>query len=458
MDLPEKSNDRMTGVHDRMVVIVLALLLVVRLSMVAAYPWLTRMMPEWAWSNNDGYDAIAVNWVGTGTYALHSGVPTASRLPAYPLLIAAAYVAGGALYPLVVMIVQALLSTATGVLLFRMTNDLFGRVAAIATTLLFILHPQANIFVFRCATETLFSFLVMALLFSAVRYVQAPRLSSLAWASMWFGVSLLTRQTLAPWAAVCVPLLLLWPSAGRSGFRVRWRHTAVAVVVAVLILTPWTARNFVRSGYAPVLQTWVGQPLFQGMHVSFHLREFLRGDRTITELDMEALSLIRKNTARDLRGHGVPDRRPIAREVVADRHARRLAREEAQSDPLRFIGCSLRNVFLAPVLQMTWRSTIILMLWNWPLLILAGWGAIGCVCRSPGVFRQALPVVVLFVYTLGVHAMIWPQARYILPALLPFSAFAGLAVSQVVRRWRAHVPGAIANETPVHPSRPRNIH
>lgn len=64
-----------------------------------------------------------------------------------------------------VMIVQALLSTAAGYLLFRMTENLFGRASAVAVMILYIFHPQASNFVFRCATETLFAFLVMLLLY-----------------------------------------------------------------------------------------------------------------------------------------------------------------------------------------------------------------------------------------------------------------------------------------------------
>lgn len=419
---------------DRTMFVVLSVLLVVRLAMVALYPFLCKVMPEWAWSNNDGYDAIAINWVRTGTFSLQPGIPTASRLPLYPALIAACYAIGGVRFPLVVMVIQAFLSTATGYLLFRMTRTLFGRAAAIAATVLFVLHPQANNFVFRCATETLFAFLVMALLYSVVQYVQTRRPAALYRAAVWLALSLLTRQTLAPLAAGCAPFLLLWSVSGRPRLRPNPRHVAAAIAVAALILTPWIVRNYAQSGYAPILQTWVGQPLFQGTYVSRHLSKFLRGEQTVSDLDMNALSVLREKTDEFLSEQSLHDSRPIAREVLADRYARTLVRTELRADPGRFLGLVLRNLVLAPVLQMTWKSTILLMVWNWPLLIVASVGAVWCFCTQRKVFLSALPVSVLFCYVLGVHAVVWPQARYIMPVLVPFSAFAGMALARIFSR------------------------
>lgn len=432
-----KPNSPNVNRMDRTLTVLLATLLVVRLAMVAAYPLLCKAMPEWAWSNNDGYDAIAVNWVRTGTFALDTGIPTAARLPVYPSMIAACYAMAGDAFPLVVMIIQAFLSTATGYLLFLMTRGLFGRAAAIATIALFILHPQANNFVFRCATETLFAFLIMALLHCAVRYAQTQRPGALIWAAIWLSLSLLTRQTLAPLATACVPLLLLWGALRRNRFgRCLW-HAAAAIALAVLILTPWIARNYAQSGEAPVLQTWVGQPLFQGTYVSRHLSQFLHGEKTLTDLDAEALSLIRVQTDEFLNEHSPSDSRPIACEVLADRYARRQVRANVLSNPACYFSLALRNLILAPVLQMTWQSTVVLMLWNWPLLIMASVGVVWCFYRQPKAFLHALPVIVLFCYVLGVHAVVWPQARYIMPVLLPFSTFAGLSIAQVFCRPNA---------------------
>ena len=419
---------------DRTPMLLLATLLLIRLAMVAGYPLLVRVMPAWAWSNNDGYDTIAVNWVMTGTFALEAGVPTATRLPLYPALIAACHLVAGAAFPVLVMLLQAVLSTITGYALFRMTQDLFGRRAAVPALVLFMLHPQANNFVFRCATETLFVFLVMMFLHSTVRFIRGNSRGDLVRSAAWLGLSLLTRQTLAPLALLSVPLLLLWGVVHRHGVRHPFRSIGLAVATVLLILTPWLARNYARSGRIPVLQTWIGQPLYQGTHVSRHLPDFLRRKKTLTDLDQEALSVISHRTRVFLDG-AAPEHRPIAQEIREDGFARRVAWETLLENPGAAVLRTLRNLVFAPVLQMTWRSTAVLMLWNWPLLLLSFAGAARCFGRRRKAFLEALPVTIVFCYLLTVHSLVWPQARYVLPGLLPFSAFAGLVLQ---RREGAH--------------------
>ncbi|NQT93095.1 MAG: glycosyltransferase family 39 protein [Lentisphaerae bacterium] len=412
---------------DRTLMWLLAALLFLRLAMVIAYPAIARFMPAWQWSNNDGYDRIAVNWVTTGTFALEAGTPTAARLPLYPALIALCRLAAGTAFPTLVMLVQAVLSTLTGYALFRMTEGLFGRRPAVVAFLLFMFHPQANNFVFRCATETLFVFLVMMLLHNAVLFVRGNRRVDLLLAAAWLGLSLLTRQTLAPLALLSVPPVLLWAVLSRRNLRRTLVSIGLTAVTVAVILAPWLARNYARSGRVPVLQTWIGQPLYQGVTVSQRLPEFLRREKTLTELDQDALAVIREQT-RDFLQSSATEKRPVAREIEADRYARRVARQAMLEKPGTTAMRALRNLVLAPVLQMTWRSTAVLMLWNWPLLLVSLTGAAWCFRRRRNAFLEALPVTIVFLYLLTVHALTWPQARYVLPGLLSFSAFAGLCL------------------------------
>ncbi len=421
-----------TGIRDKPLVALLVLLLLVRLAMVACYPVFTARLQEWAWSNNDGYETIAINWLADGVFAMERGVPTAVRLPLYPALIATCYGLAGRAVPILVMLVQAVLSTATGLLLYRMTERLFGRRAAIITIGLFILHPQANNFVFRCATETLFCFLVSGLLYATVRFLQTGERHVILLGGAALGLSLLVRETLAPLALLA--MVLLAATAGIRPLRFSPRVTrdlVLAFTVAALITAPWIVRNAAHTGKLPVFQTWVGHPLFQGTHVSRHLARARRGETSITALDLEALEIIRRQTAS--RASDLPPAAgPIRRELADDDVARRMAYAEWRRDPRAFAGRFLRNLLLAPVQQMTRRSTLMLMVWNWPLLVLsligAGWSLL--VCRTA--FRYALPVIIVFGYLLAVHAAVWPQARYIMPGLLPFSAFAGFALARLM--------------------------
>ncbi|HPT15925.1 MAG TPA: glycosyltransferase family 39 protein, partial [Kiritimatiellia bacterium] len=203
------------GFSRRMPAALLALLVAVRLAAVAIQPLLAERVPDWAWANNDGYDALAANWLATGAFSLDPGVPTALRLPLYPALLALARLAAGPAYVWATMLLQAALSVATGVVLFRLAAELFGRRVAAWTVVLFVVHPQVNNFVVRCATETLFTFLAAAFALAATRFARDRRGRDLVGAAAWLGLSLLTRPTLAALAWLGLASLLAWSWAGR---------------------------------------------------------------------------------------------------------------------------------------------------------------------------------------------------------------------------------------------------
>ena len=409
----------------------IVLLVAVRIAVVAAQPFLADRVPDWKWSNNDGYDTIAIHWLDTGVYALERGEPTALRLPLYPALISASVFACGAAYPFGVMAVQAGLSVWTGLLLFRMTTGLFGRKSGLLALALFTVHPQVNLFVIRCATETLFTFLVVVLLHEAVRFAGTLQTRHLAWASAAMGLSLLTRQTLVPLAWLGGLALFVWSVRERSEMRLRLAQTAMAAGVVFLLLMPWLVRNRIHSGGNWVLQTWVGQPLCQGAYVTRHLDEFLDGRKTLTELDQACLAEIQVLEKRFVRTLA-PGVSGISREVATDRYFRNRVRELLSRSPSDRAMRFFRNLLWAPVLQMTWKSTRVLMMFNWPVLFLGGWGVVLWLRMPAATRRQGLPILILFGYLYASHAATWPQARYILPGLVPFLAFAGAGME---RAW-----------------------
>lgn len=420
---------------DRILALLLILCLLVRLAAVFAYPCIVRFMPAWEWSNNDGYDAIAAHWVDTGTFALERGVPTAARLPLYPLLIAACYAVFGSGYPAAVMILQALLSVLTGFLLYRLADSVFGRRTAHVALALFILHPQVNNFIFRCATETLYTLIVTGLVYALVRAFRHRRPRLYAEAALWLGLSLLTRQTLAPvaWILPLLPFFTPCSVGSKSRSCAHRAHTTLIVLtVLALVLAPWLMRNYRLSGRRSVLQTWVGQPLYQGAYTSIHMNEFFKGEKTISDLDQEALAKIRMKTAAWLNAQPA-GLRPVEREAIADRFARKEARALMRTDPGGWILRFLRNLLLAPFIQMTWKSSAVLLLWNIPLLLLSCAGLIRWLRSAPPNVFDVLPIVILFLYFWAVHAAVWPQARYLLPALIPFSALAGYTIAGIFK-------------------------
>jgi len=423
---------------DRNLIQLVALLFFCRMAMVVVYPLIEKAIPEWGWSNNDGYDTIALNWVRTGAFSINPGIPTALRTPLYPLLIAVSYMISPQGFTVIVMAFQALLSIVTGFFLFKTADLLFGRRPALLSLLLFILHPQINNFIFRCATETLFIFLLVMMLYHLVKFQKDKRTIDIVCAAMWLGLSLLTRPTLAPLALLTVPLLFVAEINDTRAMYRRIRQLGMAAGIVLTILTPWFVRNYIQSGYFPVLQTWTGQPIYMGIYCSQHLSEFISREKTLSELDQQASVEIRIEGEKFLKKHPSIDERPIVREVLMDRYFRTITCKKIFDRPLLSIYQFARNLLLAPVIQMTWRSSAVLMVWNWPLLILTLLGLSSCFRNNRKLFIQALPLTIVFFWFLASHALIWPQARYVLPAFVPFSSFAALYMVEIYDKLRSH--------------------
>ena len=129
-----------------------------------------------------------------------------------------------------------------------------------------------------------------------------------------------------------------------------------------------------------------------------------------------------------------------------DQAFRERARDLAARDPIDRAWRTLKNILWAPVLQMTWASTRILMWINWPLLLFGLWGSGVAVWKDPQLRREAWPIWVLMSYVWVAHAVVWPQARYVLPGLVPFLALSAFGLQDlfsaglgwVQSRWAHH--------------------
>jgi hypothetical protein len=156
--------------------------------------------------------------------------------------------------------------------------------------------------------------------------------------------------------------------------------------------------------------------------VTRHLDAFFAGRKSVTELDQACLAeiaLLERRVSASLPG----DLSPIALEVAVDQFFRERARQLMSRAPLDRAVRTLNNLLWTPVLQMTWRSTRILMWVNGPLLLFGVWGSLVFIRTAPRSWREGLPIWVLWGYLWAAHAVVWPQARYVLPGLVPMMAF-----------------------------------
>ncbi len=188
---------------------------------------------------------IAKN-IASGHGFIANGKPTIYRSFGYCYFMAALFY----LYPSVALIhiVNALLSTSTGLMLYLLGKEISGRFAGLAACFLWILYPTSIFSSNLILDEHLCIPLMLSGLFFIARYLRKPQLRYLIYSGLGLGLGALARPI--PSTFPVAIFFTFWIS--RYSF---WGSVKRALLVALLILacaTPWAMRNWVQMG-SPVL-------------------------------------------------------------------------------------------------------------------------------------------------------------------------------------------------------------
>ncbi len=242
------------------------------------------------------YARLATNMLDHGVFSSDEEAPfspTFIRMPGYPIFIAGVYDVLGEGNNTAVRVVQAVLDTGTCVLAamiaFAWTSGRRRRRAALWTYVLATLCPFIVIYTATILSETLTTFLMAAMTLTASFALKSPRAlrSALWWilTGLIAGSAVFVRPDAGLFAAGIGLTLVVWGLCLREGQTpplvrrvgdVFWKG-AVFSLVFLLVLMPWTVRNwrvfgvfqplspahgempgeFVAVGYDRWLRTWV---------------------------------------------------------------------------------------------------------------------------------------------------------------------------------------------------------
>lgn len=376
----------------------------------------------------EGRGFIATSWLGTEE-------PTAQMAPLYVFLLAGALKSLGPLSYAAVQLLQALLSGLLSLLLYRLAADLFDRRIALATLALAAVYPPFIYFPKQISPAILAALAAVAVAICVVRLAHRGTIRNAMLCGLAAGLAGLTE-----------PFALL-PAAGLVLVRLRSFKAAaggLALLVAALIVLPWTARNYlVFDTFVPArsvsgLALWVGNnPLATG-------HEYTQtGDFLITLIDPDLFRSIQH-----------------LNEAQRDAALGRQALEWIVQNPTRFLELTGWRVFYfwwsSPNYEFDpgWTGTeprylyTLQMVLHVPILVLAaigGWQAL----RKNRAAALAL-VLWLVSITLPYAISVASFRRYRLPAEPALVILAAVGIVGVLEWWyRREQQAAAASAAPV---------
>lgn len=198
--------------------------------------------PDGIWVfDSYGYWQIAYNLVTNGIYSQDYTLPLypdSLRTPLYPLLMAFFQMTGAGSHGM--LFLQVILSSLTAVITANLTLRIFkcSRTAIIAGLIVALDIPSV-IFTGLILTETIFTFLFIATIYSLVVHLERKDARSLIGAGTLHALAMLCR----PVATITFIIILLVLFFSARQLKAGMKKAAVWCITVLLILSPWLARN-----------------------------------------------------------------------------------------------------------------------------------------------------------------------------------------------------------------------
>ncbi|WP_337286886.1 glycosyltransferase family 39 protein [Candidatus Methylomirabilis sp.] len=190
-----------------------------------------------------------------------TGEPTAWMPPLYPYLLSGVFSIFGVYSPasaIVILVIQCAIGAATVFILYALACRWAGRRAAVIAAFGFAIYPPAVYFSGGIVSSSPLSVLLTAMtLLLAQVYRETARIGTVLSAGL---VASLTAL-LDPVSLVLLPCILYAILRAPTSLATRLRVSLIAVIVAVVVLTPWTVRNYIVFGTWVPIKSNLGQEL-----------------------------------------------------------------------------------------------------------------------------------------------------------------------------------------------------
>jgi 4-amino-4-deoxy-L-arabinose transferase-like glycosyltransferase len=207
------------------------------------------------------YDRIARSLASGSGFAREEGVPTASRPPLYPVVLAGIYRIFGP-HAAAGRVFQILLGGATVALAYLLARRLVPEGAAQAAAVLAAFAPPLVFISAYLLSENLYVVLLLSFLvvFSRSLETEITYRASVG-GGILLGLASLERPNAFPFALFAAFAYLLW---GAGALRSRTAKTVVLVTALIAVLAPWAVRNEAQLGKPVFFTTHGGITFYQG--------------------------------------------------------------------------------------------------------------------------------------------------------------------------------------------------
>lgn len=396
----------------------------------------------------DGYDQLAQNLVEGSGYRMYPDTAlTMVREPGYPILLATIMLAFGRNF-VAVKVVNVVLIMGAAYLLMRLARKVSSRwVLTLVAPLLLLLHPGVLVAESRGGVEALFTFLLTFYVLTVYRAIENNRWWDYLQSGGVLGLTVLVKST-----PMLFPIFLLGylvVSARDLQKRVIAGNVGIMFAATFIVLSPWIVRNYLVSGKFVPTATVLGISAHAGQYVNTHLgsdNSWALADRDGAR-ERRRLAVEEGFQFKQVENAYYQDFYSTADEIKFSNFLLKRVVSEYEQSPMLFVKCVWSNLFNLWFRGKTWKSTMLNVLVQLPVLILALVG-IGLASRNKQMASIG-PVLLLLIYMIAVYVPILAQARYSVP-LVPFvSLLACTTLLAAQEGWAAKKPTAQARDVEV---------
>lgn len=271
--------------ESRTIIVIFLIALFIRLSFLLSPIDIPLIPPFFNFPENlnyvpDSYDLVAENILDGHGFAKTPGQPYFGRGPIYSLLIAVVYILGGRSISLLRLVMYTI-SSLNAVILYLLGRKLISKRIGKWSGIMYALYiPEAYI-VHKLWPEPLITLFLLLSIYFTLNFASILSVKTGIQSGISYGLGILTKQTF-----IFIPILLLAISIvfGRGGIKRKFLMSCLTLGTSLLVVAPWTIRNYVASGgYFVPVHTYGGSVAIIGDTVYENFSIFLSGGASLRD-------------------------------------------------------------------------------------------------------------------------------------------------------------------------------